>query len=249
MGENINITTFKDAKAYFVDKIDELASSERISDIKPLVKEQSNLVLKLTQKVGSQKERIDKLDEYLTDCENSLEVSKTVSSRLVKKCDDLEQYGRRLCLRILDVDGDDYETSYDVFDRCRELFNNLKLDVPEACIDRTQRIGKKTPGRVRPIIVHFTTWRHHAMIYRKWRDCVNYKITLDLRKTRMDILKKAIDLARKSDHISSAFTDISCSFRVKLSNGSFKFFNTINDLNNLQGFILIFEFDLIYESA
>ena len=132
MGENINITTFKDLNAYFVDKIDELASSERISDINPLVKEQSNLILKLTQKFGSQKERIDKLDEYLTDCENSLEVSKTVSSRLVKKCDDLEQYGRGLCLRILDVDGDDYETSYDVSDRCRELFNNLELDVPEA---------------------------------------------------------------------------------------------------------------------
>ena len=99
MGENINITTFKDAKAYFVDKIDELASSERISDIKPLVKEQSNLVLKLTQKVGSQKERIDKLDEYLTDCENSLEVSKTVSSRLVKKCDNLEQMSMEMILK------------------------------------------------------------------------------------------------------------------------------------------------------
>ena len=49
----------------------------------------------------------------------------------------------------------------------------------------------------------------------------------------MDLLKEDIDLARESDHISYAFTDINCSLSVKLSNGSFKFFNTIGDLNDL----------------
>ena len=58
-------------------------------------------------------------------------------------------------------------------------------------------------------------------------------IILDLTKTCMDILKEAIDLARESDHISYALADINCSLRVKLTNGSFKFFNTIDDLNNL----------------
>ena len=89
MGENINIRTVKDLKAYLVDKIDKLASSESISDIKALVQELSNLILKLTETVNSQKERIDKLEESLSECENALKVSKTVSSRLVKKCDDL----------------------------------------------------------------------------------------------------------------------------------------------------------------
>ena len=195
------MSTVKDLKAYLYDKIDKLASSESTSDIK--VQEQSNLILKLTETVNSQKERIDKLEESLTECENSLEVSKTVSSRLVKKCDDLEQYGR-----ILDVDGDDSETS-DVFDKCTESFNKLELDIPGSCIDRAHRIGKKTPGRVRPIIVRFTTWRHRTMVYRKRKDCVNCRITLDLTKTCMDILKEAIDLARESDHISYAFADIS----------------------------------------
>ena len=163
-----------------------------------------------------------------------------MSSRLVKKCDDLEQYGRRFRLRILDVDGDDSETSDDVFDKCTELFNKLQLDIPGACIDRADKIGKKTPGRVKPIIARFTTWRHRTMVYRKRKDCVNCRITYDLTKTRMDILKEAIDLARESDHISYELADISCSLRVKLTNGSFKFFNTIDDLNNLQDFILIF---------
>ena len=129
MGENINIRTFKDLQAYLDDKIDKVASSESISNIKALVQELSNLILKLTETVKSQKERINKLEESLIECENSLEVSKTVSSWLVKKCKDLEQYGWRLFLRILDVDGDDSETSDDVFDKFKELFNKLERDI------------------------------------------------------------------------------------------------------------------------
>ena len=67
--ENINIRTVKDLKAYLYDKIDKLASSESISDIK--VQEQSNLILKLTETVNSQKESIDKLEGSLIQCENS----------------------------------------------------------------------------------------------------------------------------------------------------------------------------------
>ena len=49
----------------------------------------------------------------------------------------------------------------------------------------------------------------------------------------MDILEEAIDLVRESDHISYAFADTNCSMSVKLTNGLFKFFNTIDGLNNL----------------
>ena len=163
-----------------------------------------------------------------------------MSSRIVKNCDDLEQYGRRLSLRSLDVNGDDSETSDDAFDKCKELFNNLELDIPEACIDRAHRIGKKTPGKVRPIIARFTTWRHRRIIYRKRKDCVNCRITLALMETRMDILKEAIDLARESEHINYAFADVNCNLCVKLCNGSFRLFNTIDDLDNLSDFLLIF---------
>ena len=78
------------------------------------------------------------------------------------------------------------------------------------------------------------------MVYRKPKDCVNCRITLDLTKTRMDILKEAIDLARESDHTSYAFADANCSLCAKPTNGLFKFFNTIDDLNNQYVFILIF---------
>ena len=91
-----------------------------IFDIKALVQEQSTLILKLTETFNSQRERIVKLEESLIECENSLQISKTVSSWQIKKCDDLEQYRRRLCLGILDVAGDDSETSDDVFNKYTE---------------------------------------------------------------------------------------------------------------------------------
>ena len=55
MSENINIRTVKDLKAYLDDKIDKLASSESISDIKALVQEQLNLILKLQKQSTSEK--------------------------------------------------------------------------------------------------------------------------------------------------------------------------------------------------
>ena len=80
----------KHMKLYLNDKIDKLAFRESISAIKTLVQEQLNLILKLTEAVNSQKKIINKLDESLIECENPLEVSKTVPSHPVKKCDDLE---------------------------------------------------------------------------------------------------------------------------------------------------------------
>ena len=56
----------------------------------------------------------------------------------------------------LDVDdGDDSETSDDVFDKCTALncLINWSLIFQVPVLTRPYRIGKKTPGRVRPIIV------------------------------------------------------------------------------------------------
>ena len=95
-----------------------------------------------------------------------------------------------------------------MFEKCKELFNKLELDIPEACIER-------------------------EMVYRKRKDCVKCRITLGLTKTRMDLIKEAINLARESDQISYMFADINCGLFVKPSNGSFKFFNITDDLNNV----------------
>ena len=63
------------------------------------------------------------------------------------------------------------------------------------------------------------------MVYHKQKDCVNHSLPNEN--------SYGIDLAMESDHISYAFADINWSLYVKLTNGPFKFFNTIDDLNNM----------------
>ena len=50
------------------------------------------------------------------------------------------------------------------------------------------------------------------MVYRKRKNYVYCRITLDLMKTRMDKLDEVIHFATKSDHSSYAFADISYFF-------------------------------------
>ena len=121
----------------------------------------------------------------------------------------------------------------------------MELDIAEGRIDRAHTIGKKIPGRVKPIIDCFRTWCLRTMVYRKRKDCINCSITLDLMKVRMDRLKEVSIW----HHIRYVFKDINCSLLVKLTNGSFKFFNTIDDLNNYRVLYLFLAFALIWESV
>ena len=76
-------------------------------------------------------------------CKNSLKVSKTMPSRLVEKYDDLEQYGRRLCLWILDAGGDDSETSDEGLTNAKNYLRNWSLISQKAVLIRRIGLGRK----------------------------------------------------------------------------------------------------------
>ena len=84
---------------------------------------------------------------------------------------ELEQYGRRLCLRIDGIPTKTIESSDDVLDSVKSLFKEAKVDIPESVIDRAHRIGSRyldaSPNNYcKSIIVRFTTFRHRTMFYR-----------------------------------------------------------------------------------
>ena len=77
--------------------------------------------------------------------------------------DELEQYGRRLCIRI---DGVPVAEN-DVLQNFKSIIEESSSDV---AIDRAQRTGKaytdKTSGvKCKSIIVRFTTFWHRTMFY------------------------------------------------------------------------------------
>ena len=121
----------------------------------------------------------------------------------------------------------------------------MELDIAEGRIDRAHTIGKKIPGRVKPIIDRFRTWGRRTMVYRKRKDCINLVSLLTLWKFVWTDLKRLLIW----HHIRYVFKDTNCSLFVKLTNGSFKFFNTIDDLNNYRVLYLFLAFALIWESV
>ena len=71
--------------------------------------------------------------------------------------EELEQYGRRLCLRIDGVPTKTNESSDDVLDSVKSLFKKVKVDIPKSVTDFNY-CGS--------IIIRFTTLRHRTLLYR-----------------------------------------------------------------------------------
>ena len=85
--------------------------------------------------------------------------------------EELEQYGRRLCLRIDGIPTKTKESSDDVLDSVKSLFKEAKVDIPESVIDRAHRIGSRyldasSNNYCKSMIIRLTTCRHRTMFYR-----------------------------------------------------------------------------------
>ena len=85
--------------------------------------------------------------------------------------EELEQYGRRLCLRIDGVPSEEKETSKDVLKKVMTLCNDAEVDIPDLAFDHAHRISrayndKGSNKNCKSIIVRFATFRHQTMLYR-----------------------------------------------------------------------------------
>ena len=98
-----------------------------ITEIKSLIQ------LEVEKVVKKQKEEFDetvlKLQEQIT----TLELEK----------DDLEQYGRWVCVRIDDVSVESEETADIVYEKVGEFFRDACPDISVSCIDRAHRTGSE----------------------------------------------------------------------------------------------------------
>ena len=66
------------------------------------------------------------------------------------KNEELEQYGRRLCLGVDGIPTVSNESSDDVMSLTKSLFKEAKVSVPENVLDRAHRIWSIYTGRVSP---------------------------------------------------------------------------------------------------
>ena len=75
------------------------------------------------------------LQEHVKVCQNQIKEMQQAN-------EELEQYGRRLCVRNDGVSTVDNKTSDDVLDKVKSLIKETSCDIPDVVIDRTHRIRK-----------------------------------------------------------------------------------------------------------
>ena len=78
---------------------------------------------------------VSRLQQHIKTCQNQ-------RKEMQQANEELEQYGRRLCVRIDGVPTVDNETLDEVLDKVKSLINKTSCDIPDVVIDRAHQIGK-----------------------------------------------------------------------------------------------------------
>ena len=200
-----------------LEKLEEkIATKECISTLMEAISNQKEVIAKMEDKIAILESRVD---------------------HLAKSNDEVEQYQRRLCLRINGIDlpsNGDKETSEDCLAKVENVFKKLGLSIPPDVIDRAHRVGREISmkgKKVRSMIVRFTTFRHRSIVYRARKNSSQYKIKLDLTRLRIHLVKQANEkLEGRAD--SHAFCDLNCR-PCWFDQGTYKYFNDIETFEKL----------------
>ena len=106
--------------------------------------------------------------------------------------EELGQYRRRLCLRIDGIRLNSNETSENISDSVKNLFELVKVNIPDLVLDCAHRIGhiykdRSSNKNCKGLIVRFTTFRYRTMLHRAGSKLKGVKVRLDLRKYQYDL--------------------------------------------------------------
>ena len=163
----------------------------------------------------------------------------TLKHTLEKKVDELEQYGRRVCLRIEGVEHKVSEKSEEFLEKVINIVNESEAEVPESVLERAHHIGptytdNDTGNKMQSIIVRFITFRHRPLFYKNRKNIKSgARIRLNLTKDRYNLLVSARKRVNNCPEVNYVYADINCRLKVKLADESHKFFESMEELNGI----------------
>ena len=119
-----------------------LKSIEKLPTAEHLDNKLTELHTNMVEKLNEQEGRIQKLEERIDVLEGK--ISFLENSITLQNChvDDLEQYGRRQCLRLYGIQTAEKETADDVLVKVKEVVSELGVEIPNSAFDRAHRIGR-----------------------------------------------------------------------------------------------------------
>ena len=154
-----------------------------------------------------------------------------------RKIDDIEQYGRRVCLRVEDMPLKQDETEQKLMDQLEDEFSNVGLDVTASSIERIQRIGpiysEEDEEGKQYERQQVKNWGSRTKVYKNRKKSNKFKFQVGLTKRRLLLLKKARDMTKNMANVDFTFSDVNCRLALRLTNGDFKFFNSETELASI----------------
>ena len=148
------------------------------------------------------------------------------------RSDDNEQYSRRVCLRVEGMPLEGRETEEDLASKLVKDFKDIGLDITGDAIERTHRIGPvitdvddfSEETTRQQVIVKFKSWGYRTKVYRARKKSKSYRYRVDLTRRRLNLLRKAREMAKGITAIEFTFSDVNCRLAFRLNTGDFKFF-------------------------
>lgn len=135
------------------------------------------------------KHRFDSLQNKLDEKCKEVEA---LQQQLLERTDELEQYQRRNSLRIFGVDEDAGESTDAI---AISVGEKIGVKIAPEDIDRSHRVGVKSPGKKRPIIVKFVSYKKRNEVFLAKRKLKNTPTVIreDLTKCRLQVLHAAVE--------------------------------------------------------
>ena len=134
---NIIESKLEEFKNIFINETKEVLINSIKGELKTIFAEE---LAKFKEEVNKKMDEISSTNKMLQQHVSTLKRS---NEELIKRCEENEQYGRRLCLRIKGIPRKEKEKSDKVVDQVRSLFDKAEVTIPDAVLDRAHRVSKK----------------------------------------------------------------------------------------------------------
>ena len=182
--------------------------------------------------------KIETLEKKVESLESKVVFLENTNNLLERKIDDGEQYQRCLSLRINGIPSKtgEKETGEVCLEKVKEEVAKLGVDVASLKFDRAHRVGPtRRDPQGRQMIFKMTSWSDRTIIYRARNKERNAKVKfhLDLTKRRFELKKVAIERVKDNQEVHFAFVDVNCNLCIRFKNGTYKFFNSVEELENI----------------
>ena len=209
---------------------------EIIVELKAFIDSQSKVINGLSETIVKHESTISILQNAVEKIKNDNDILK---EKFESDIDSLQQYSRRLCLRIDGVElKQGFETPEEVVKLVQGFIKDAGVTCPDIVIDRAHRVGPVYENiekkKMKSIIVKFNNFRIRSQFYQNRKNLKDgIRVKIDLTKRNYNLLREIMDLlsAEKFKDFY-VYSDINC--RIKIVDSSSKesaFINSFDDVD------------------